>query len=273
MAAPTAGPGLVLELWYADLPDLADPDLLAALQARNPHAEAQGGSLSVPRPDLTRERDGRQVPLLTVVVPASPLGTDGKARPDASQTWDWADADVAVARCQASVLVTEMFADGFSPAERLQAMADVVQILVATTRPEVLSWPQSQRVSNPATFRPGSLEGVVNVRFFAVGDSDAEPEVAEMVMDTLGLHVFGLPDIQCHYRGADPAEIAALLFGTAEYLFEAGDVIADGHTISGVDGTGRYRCRHEQSLVGPARAVIDVNLGSPYAAGRRDRTG
>ena len=59
------------------------------------------------------------------------------------------------------------------------------------------------------------------------GDDDA------MVLDTLGLHVFGLPDLQCHFRGREPGKIAGLLYATATYVFDEGDVILDGNTISG----------------------------------------
>ncbi len=86
-----------------------------------------------------------------------------------------------------------------------------------------------------------------------------------------GLHVFGLPDLQCHFRDRDPGEIAGLLYATALYVFDAGDVIADGNTISGLDGEGRYVCRRETSLLEPSRLVLDVDLGDPYAAGVRDR--
>lgn len=266
VAEKPATPALVTEMWYAEPPDLGDLELLEALRALAPGAEAQSDSLSIPRADLTILRDGQPVLLLTVVMPASPLGSAGKQPPDASQTWDWAEAEAAVARCRASVLVTEMFAEGFTPQQRVAALTEVVAVIVQATAPTLLSWPQSQRVSDPRAFRPGLVENVVNVRFFSVGDS-----ATEMIMDTLGLHVFGRPDVQCHYRDADPAEIAALLVATAGYLYEAGDVIADGHTISGADGEGRYVCQHEMALVGPGREVIDIDLGDPYAAGSRHR--
>ena len=127
-------------------------------------------------------------------------------------------------------------------------------------------WPHSQRVSDPETLAVDDLDGIINVRFFTVaGDDEA------MVLDTLGLHVFGLPDLQCHFRDRDPGEIAGLLYATARYVFDAGDVIADGNTISGLDGEERYVCRRETSLLEPTRPVIDVDLGDPYAAGQRDR--
>ncbi|MFP5284052.1 MAG: hypothetical protein ACLGIF_11455, partial [Actinomycetes bacterium] len=190
---PTGPPALVVELWYAEPPDLSDPRLLAALRAVAPAAQPQQDSISVPHEALTIARDGHPVPLLTVVMAASPLGAAGKTLPDTTQTWDWAEADEAVARCRGSLLVTEMFAAGFAPQQRVTALGEVVAALVRHTHPSVLSWPQSQRVSDPAGFEVGSAADVINVRFFSVGDSGDE-----MIMDTLGLHVFELPDVQCH---------------------------------------------------------------------------
>jgi len=48
-------------------------------------------------------------------------------------------------------------------------------------------------------------------------------------------------------------------------------VIADGNTISGPQGHERLVCFREPALLEPRRLVIDVDLGDPYAAGRRDR--
>ena len=82
-----------------------------------------------------------------------------------------------------------------------------------------------------------------------------------MVMDTLGLHVFGLPTCSAT-SGIEPGEIAAMLFSTAVYLFRSGDVIADGNTISG-PGDERLVCFQERALLAPGRRVIDVDLGDP----------
>ena len=48
--------------------------------------------------------------------------------------------------------------------------------------------------------RAGEVEG-------AGRDEDA------LAMDTLGLHVFDLPDVQCHFRDREPGEIAELRYG------------------------------------------------------------
>jgi hypothetical protein len=264
--APEASKGLtlVVELWYPELPDLDDPDLLAALREVRPATEAKDGSFRVPHPPEHPD----QPPLVSVVLPGSPLGQDGKTLPDVSQTWDWAGAEEALIPCRASLLVTEVLAEGHSAAERVASLGAVVAVLVARTDPWALHWARSQRVSDPAAFGAGDLDGVINIRMFADARADGT-----LAMDTLGLHVFDLPDIQCHFRDREPGEIAELLFATAVYEFEAGDVIEDGNTISGTDGQGRYVCRREASLVEPTRLVIDVDLGDPWAAGRRDRTG
>jgi hypothetical protein len=251
---------LVVELWYAeDAPDLEDARLLEALRTLSPDAEAQMESVVVPH-------GNGSAPLLTVIMPGSPLGEGGKTLPDVSQTWDWEEAEAAVARCRCSLLVTEMFGDGRTPQERWNAMSGAVAELCELTQPIVISWPQSQRVGAPELFAAGDLDGLINVRYFSIAN-----DPGAMVMDTLGLHVFGLPDVQCHFRNREPAEIATMLFSTATYLFRSGDVIADGNTISGPQGDERLLCFREPALLEPSRLVIDVDLGDPYAAGRRDR--
>jgi hypothetical protein len=262
---PTA---LVAELWFEHDPDLTDPRLLDALRALSPDAEAQQESLTVPYRSATADgrAEGGPAPLVTVVMPSSPLGESGKQRPDVRQTWDWEEAEDAVARARAGVLVTELLVAGWSPQDRVNALTRVVDAVARWSPPVAVWWPHSQKVSDPATLAPEDLDGIVNVRFFTVAGNEEA-----LVLDTLGLHVFGLPDLQCHFRDRNPGEIAGLLYATALYVFDSGDVIADGNTISGPDGDGRYVCRRETSLLEPTRLVLDVDLGDPYAAGERDR--
>jgi len=258
---------LMAEVWYAQIPELADPALLAALRSVSAETEVQEQSLTVPHTDLTTELEEGVMPLLTAVVLASPLGLGAKRLPDASQTWDWAEAESALATCTGSLLVTELLAQHFTPQQRVTGLMRVLQALLTVTRPAAVHWPASQRVTDPDRFDPDGLDGVINVRFFTVGAEEA------MLMDTLGLDLFELPDVQCHYRDFSPADVAAMLYDTAVYLFRSGDVIDDGHTISGPRGDEHFRCRHEDALVDPQRVVVDVDLGEPYAAGERYRPG
>lgn len=257
-------PSLVAELWYEVAPDLDDPQLLTALREVSPQAESQDSSITVP---YDVERGPGKPPLLTVVLPASPLAKEEKSLPDTSQTWSWAGADDALRNCRAALLVSEMFAAGAERTQRVAALTAVLAALIRSTQPAVISWGQSQRVSDPAAFEADDLDGILNVRLFTV-----VRDPGALVMDTLGLHVFGLPDVQCHFRDREPGQIAAMLYTTAVYLFERGDVIRDGNTISESDGEDRYVCHREPSLIAPAREVLDVDLGEPYAAGDRDRS-
>ncbi|MET1005001.1 MAG: DUF4261 domain-containing protein [Propionibacteriaceae bacterium] len=258
---------LLAELWYEEVPDLEDPRLLAALREVSSEAELQDRSITIPHPEFTMELEEGVMPLLTAVLPGSALGVDGKSLPDVSQTWDWAEVSTALEGCTGSVLVTELLAHLFPPQQRVTGLTAVLAVLVEQTHPRAIYWPQSQRVTDPADFETEALDGIINVRFFTV-DSD-EPA---MLMDTLGLDLFELPDVQCHYRDFNPADVATMLYNTAVYLFSQGDVIDDGHTISGPRGDERFVCRHEDALIGPDRIVLDVDLGEPYAAGERVRS-
>ena len=287
--------GLVAELWYAEAPDLADPLLLEGLRAVSPGTEAQDGSLVVPYdggerptrplPEVSRPRSasdesaaggvgGRPpsghgsptTPLLTLVLPGSSLGDHGKALPDTTQTWDWPDADAALEGARASLLVVESSGEAYAARDRVAALVGVVRALTVATRPVAVSWPTSQRVSDPAEPGADGLGGLLNVRFFTVADDEDE-----RVMDTRGLAPFGLPDVQVHFRDLDPGRLAGLLYATGAYLLEEGDVVEDGNTISGLDPDEHWPCHHEDALVAPPRRVLDVDPGDPYAAGRRAR--
>jgi len=105
--------------------------------------------------------------------------------------------------------------------------------------------------------------GAVNVRLYRV---DAQGVVeGRLVMDTLGLHSFGLPDFQIDYRWLEPGAVARTLFAAAGYVFEHGDVIEDGHTIEGCLPGSRWTARHGASLVEPHREVIIFDPGEPYS--------
>jgi len=89
--------------------------------------------------------------------------------------------------------------------------------------------------------------------------------------DPRGLGALGLPDLQCHFFDLEPSAVARVLYDAAFYVFEHGDVIEDGHTIQGVDAGSKWRARHLESLVGPMRVVLDLDLGVKHAAGSRAR--
>lgn len=266
--------GLIAELWYETAPDLTDPMLLEGLRAVSPGTEVQDGSLVVPydggelapRPAGDDGEPAPRRPLVSLVLPGSSLDEPGKSLPDISQTWDWPGAEEALAPARASVLVVEMYGGAYTARDRAAALVGVVRALAVATRPVALSWPTSQRVSDPGEPAADGLGGLLNVRLFSVSDDEDE-----LVMDTRGLAPFGLPDLQVHFRDLEPGRLGALLYATAGYLLEEGDVLGEGHTISGIEADDRWTCHHEDSLIGPPRRVVDIDPGDPYAAGKRAR--
>ncbi len=130
--------------------------------------------------------------------------------------------------------------------------------------PLAVWWPTAEAVTQVPGEEDALLLGLVNVRMFRIEGTDGD-----IVMDTMGLTALGLPDLQCHYNGLPPARVAAEMYNIANYLFERGDVIEDGHTVEGLEKDQRWRCQHEASLVKPQRMVLDLNPGAPFAAGNR----
>src|SRR5215831_2919502 len=98
-----------------------------------------------------------------------------------------------------------------------------------------------------------------------------EGTASDVVMDTLGLQVFGLPDLQCHCHGIELPRLATYLRNAANYIFERGDVVRDGDTIEGLEPGEKWRCLQEEALIPPDRLVIDLDPGDDYAAGERFR--
>jgi hypothetical protein len=212
----------------------------------------------------------RSIPALTAILSShGPIDIEGYAG-EIQQSWGFpACRDALTPSCQ-TLLVTEMMTSLLSPSHRCKSFHGVLQSVVEHTRPRALVFRHAQQVVEPDAYLatvhepPIRRKGSVNVRLFNISDSDGA-----MLMDTRGLHGFGLPDFQCHFRGLDPNQVSRVLFDAAYYIFETGTVIESGHTIAGIEPDSKWTCQLEHSLVGPARTVIDLNPGHPYAAGKR----
>lgn len=193
--------------------------------------------------------------------------------PALQQSWDWPEAHVASDRHRCTLLVTDLMSSGLDYKRRLGLFTHIVQSVLETVPCLAIHWRRSQRLVDPAVYLVSLRDAdgdspifpAVNVRLFRIENQ----VTGEMLMDTLGLTALGIPDLQCHFLGLDPKEVAQMLYNSALYLYENGDVINDGETIQGLSEGQRWVCRHEDSLVAPERVVLDMNPGRPYAAGGR----
>lgn len=117
----------------------------------------------------------------------------------------------------------------------------------------------------PAAF----VKCAVNARFFAVEGTE------DSVVDTVGMNVLGLPDVQYHFHDLDPKSAASHALGLAHFILQNDCPIEDGDAVAGFDESGalsedvQWTLQYEESLIQPRRSVVDVRCGD-YAAGTRE---
>lgn len=205
--------------------------------------------------------DGKSVCLLHFVTPQEQVGDRGDLELALHQTWDWPLARDVVSHAKAMVLFHDMMAIALDRQTRLGLFMQALRVVVRHVKPLAIHWLPSQRVVDPAKVLAASeldvTTAAVNVRMFRVeGQSEGE-----IVMDTLGMASFALPDLQCHFRGLEPGRVAGMLYAYADYIFKNGDVIEDGNTVEGIVPGRKWRCQHEEAIVAPKRVVLDIDPG------------
>ncbi|MFN7133560.1 MAG: DUF4261 domain-containing protein, partial [Myxococcales bacterium] len=204
--------------------------------------------------------DGKPMPLQLIVAPAAQMPAKEQLEESLAQTWEWEKAKETVARCRSALILSDMMGSGLERDERMELFYGFVRAVLDEAPVLALHWLPSQRLVEPRTFlqalheeRP-LLAATVNVRMFQPRGGGAE----ERVMDTMGLAAFGLPDLQCRFRDRDPGKVAALLYNIAHYVFENGDVLADGNTVPGTEPGEQWPCKRVAASSPPNRQVVEI---------------
>ena len=277
MDAPDTAPRMAPDMWsfealYANPPQLHGETLRAALAERLGEVDliSDGDTILLALRDYTVDySDKKGVPAEIAILRADqPL--DANEYVDAlEQTWDWPGKEAAIAQCRHCVLVSEFMGRGLEVEDRLEILQAIMHVMIDNGGITAISQTNAGCLINPAQYVQNHAEGyvyygVLNVRFYNISNRPGE-----MLMDTLGLVAWGVPDVQCHFHTLNPNEVMRYLFNTAVYLIQNGDVIEDGHTMKGIDGQSKWPCQHEEAMKGPERLVLDVNPGPAYAAGKR----
>lgn len=265
------------QLLFETVPKVDKAKLLSILRRYCGHVESLDGSatsdqLSFVYPDYPIVLGDANLSAQTFMS-VSPTGLDAeKAEPALQQTWDWPEVRSVVSRCRSTMLVTDLMTGSLEYKARLELFQNVVSAVIEALPCLAIQWIPSQRFVSPDAFFQSKQKDsfdrmfpAVNVRLFKISNG-AENET---LMDTLGLAALGVPDLQCHFKNLDVSEIAGVLYNSACYLFDNGDVIGDRQTIQGIKPEDHWRCQHEDALVGPPRIVLDIDPGKPYAAGDR----
>ncbi len=188
-----------------------------------------------------------------------------------AQTWNWGDAQEAVEEVKQAVLVTDLVAGGVPRAERAANFFKLLRVVLAEHSPAAIHWIPSQRLVDPEWLDsvPAGKEFLVilNIRYFR------SPPFH--FMDTRGLDVFGLPDLECRFIDFEPGQMSKCLGTIARYLWDKGDVFEEpSDTMDGMSDEP-WTILHELSSMEPVRVVLKVVAGrnaidSKAAAGDDD---
>ncbi len=194
-----------------------------------------------------------------------------------SQFWDVPNGAELVEGCKNTIMITTMLGAALPYKEQAEIMLGQVDAALECY-PECVAIyaPQSGKLITPEMFesqKQFDLSGrfinlFVNARFFNITDTD------EMIVDTLGFYVFGGPDVQVHFKNMNPNFVVNYVYNIASYQFDNEFPIESGHTIDSIDENGQmqqqpqWNVQYESSIIGPERAVLDINCGE-YAGGNR----
>lgn len=280
MAADTIDAIYSVELLCTEPAQISKPVLTRALQSTCPgiaplDREGSSDLLAFVHTGHVVSYTGGQLPAQLFVHVGDRPGDTVHLEDALRQSWGEEDARSLAASAPHRVLVSDLMARGLPCRDRLRLFLDgLAGVLSVVPSCAAIHWRTSQQVRRPADFlaaragREGHVlfAGPLNVRYFRISNGDFEDEA---LMDTMGLAVLGLPDVQCHFHGLEPEAVSGLLYNLGLYVFENGDVIESGHTVAGLHEGERWECQHEDALVGPEREVLDVNPGARFAAGGR----
>lgn len=181
-----------------------------------------------------------------------------------AQTWQWDEAEEVVPAAPFRLTLRSVNSLELPLDQRIALVQNALHALTGALAPAALLFPQSQCCIDPASYLENdpdgedyfSIYGLVNARVFTA----EEEEGANVFMDTLGLHVLGLPDAQCLASDAqtDFAELAYWLYNLAEYLRETPGEFEDGDAILGLN-EAEWEISYTSALIEPERCVINVN--------------
>jgi|GEM_PF-419190 len=213
-------------------------------------------------PDYSVTYADKSAPAQCVIfVPENQQAKSEKFVPALQQSWHWPQAKEIVPKCKYAFHVMDFLSSGLPYKRRAEYYQKFITALIKATRPQAVHFDGSDKLVNPFAYalalteeEPEVLHGMMNVRLFNISNG-AE---GEMFMDTLGLHVLGLPDIQVRFTGLDPGRVSGLLTAYGNYIYEHGIVIQAGNTIQGLEAEDVWTCYFADALVGPARVTIDL---------------
>lgn len=212
---------------------------------------------------------------------------------DLSRTQFWnhkEDYEQILSRCHYNVMATDFMAGELPAQKRADLDMDYMEALVELfPECEAVYFRNSGNLYLAEEIRTHQIPRenryvhfAVNVRFFNVQGKE------DKVIDTLGMSLLKLPDLQYHFRPQpseddtrqmDPNWVVHHAYNMATYILKNSPsvnerfIIKNGETIDGIrEGQLApdifWRCQYEDALIQPRRLVLDICMNE-YAAGER----
>ena len=226
--------------------------------------------------DYQSEFSDAKVPVQLSIMGCEPFQADRIDEMKRSQMWNCQeDRDRILSECKYAVTSVDMLGGGLKAQIRANMLMDYLEALLELypTCEAVYSL-NSGKLILADTIRSGQVKGLdrfiqycVNARFFNINGTN------DHVVDTLGLSLLYIEDLQYHFHDMDPSWVVGHAYSMASYILSNDCPIKNGDTIDGI-ADGRivqdiqWKCCFEDSLIGPKRPVLDVCMGE-YAAGER----
>ncbi len=177
------------------------------------------------------------------------------------QNWHWSEANEIVEKCNYEILITDFMSRNLPYKERVNLYMTFLTAVTKATQPNAIYSFHGEKIVDPAqlieNWESGQkpiLDVLCNVRLYNISDSENN----ELIMDSVGLHSFGLPDFQIKFSEFEANDIANLLWNYVYYVFEYGDIIENGNTLEGIESGSKWKCEREIATLSPERVVINV---------------
>lgn len=194
-----------------------------------------------------------------------------------SQMWDCqADRERILSECKYQVVATDMLTAGLEYRKRAELLMDYMEALVELyPQCEAVYFPISGKMFTTDQIRNHQIPReqrfiyfAVNVRFFNIQGTE------DKLVDTLGMSILCLPDLQYHFHGMDPNWVVNHAYNVLLYIYNNDNPIENGETIDGIvngsmDMQVQWQCHYEDALIQPVRGVLDICMNE-YASGGRN---
>ena len=193
-----------------------------------------------------------------------------------SQMWDCPEHEKILSECGYQVVANDVLGDALNTADRAEMLMNFLEALIELYPTcEAVYFHNSGKLFTAEQIRSHDISGgsrfiyfAVNVRFFNIQGTD------DMMIDTLGMDIVGLPNLQYHFHDFDPNDVVNHAYNMLSYIFENNCPIKSGDTIDGMQNGQmsmdvQWKCHFEDSLIQPSRPVIDICMNE-FASGQRE---